>query len=69
MSLELLTVHRGAKAAEMSFRNQVEPFLEGEVRGNPKKNDNYLFTGFRFAKTLGGKHDKKNTSATKDSFK
>jgi hypothetical protein len=53
VSLEILNLRKGPKAAELAYRKNDVPFSEeGLPRGNSKVKDYYFFTGVRFAFNL-----------------
>ena len=54
VSIETLSLEKGPKAAELSYRKVGVPFSEeGYPRGNPKVKDYYWFTGLKVAFRLG----------------
>lgn len=53
VSLEILNLRKGPKAAELAYRKEGVPFgEEGFPRGNSKVKDYYFFTGLRFSFNL-----------------
>jgi len=61
VNLTTLSNEKGQEAAALSYRGP-GPFIEGDVRGNPKTNDIYYFAGIKIGTSLSNifKKNQKN---------